>query len=901
MYWINFVGIWILVITSFVIGIILCFQYYRALPYYNSFISVYWGSLIITYTWIPLNGIIILIFHLKGNIIVIILGIPVLVAIVKFFRDRKIYSLLISTSEKIKNETEILLQIYGITKLIKKAGMSGSDKVTLTGIINIHALECQNNDCPCKKMVELYDVESDKYSERNLPYHKDKIFLNHFIKRLYEDSISKFLNSVSLNLFFSFFLTEQIKNLHSALVELDNAERKKPSLIQQFYLYRFRKIIENNIKSETKNLKSIYSKLHDVTSFESILLECQQAIEQVCNFQLEFWTQMQNAMPDLNILSELGKKLFDTNELFESHWNKLNQINSNYSKALSLYGSFQSEIRNHQQLGFELLEKAKTKSGKKSIDEVIKSSEILFAEDTAILHVSGNVDSPGRITKINQGFTKIFQYSKSEAIGHYISLLIPAIISEKHKDYMEYHFKTGHNRVLNKERNLFALHRNGFSFPIKLVVRQIPDINEGIQYVGMIRQMEGDNEYILTDEKGIIDSISIGIGGILSINGSIFKDNKINIRVIAPQLMKIFSHSDENKNLEGKFKEHGGQKLTFIIPKNFSSINGNIDKKNISDDKKDKDKEASSENVEGKPNTHTFQKLNKQFNSSIDVGKKITLKHILNLEEYKNCESKREVKCEIEDLELGKTPLSKPLKVKVFKIFAEIFKSNDNAKDLISVEEEEKEKDKEENGQSLYLSDENKESKEELSNILIDEKEKLISYVNNQQKNWGPNSLIKLESSYIEDKNALQSENKTTERINETSLSGGRLDTKQVEKFPDLGNKYITNIVTGQVNKIITNESNKTKNISFNPEIQNESSENKNNSKIIEPLIDLDEVETPRIKLAEVKMGDNLIFANDKPEDFSHNINQDLYGKRNPNAQEPVSNQMEEDKKQIQK
>ena len=257
--------------------------------------------------------------------------------------------------------------------------------------------------------------------------------------------------------------------------------------------------------------------------------------------------------------------------------------------------------------------------------------------------------------------------------------------------------------------------------------------------------MEGDNEYILTYEKGIIDSISIGIGGILSINGSIFKDNKINIRVIAPQLMKIFSHSDENKNLEGKFKEHGGKKLTFIIPKNFSSINGNIDKKNISDDKKDKDKEASSENVEGKPNTHTFQKLNKQFNSSIDVGKKITLKHILNLEEYKNCESKREVKCEIEDLELGKTPLSKPLKVKVFKIFAEIFKSNDNAKDLISVEEEEKEKDKEENGQSLYLSDENKESKEELSNILIDEKEKLISYVNNQQKNWGPNSLIKLE------------------------------------------------------------------------------------------------------------------------------------------------------------
>lgn len=39
----------------------------------------------------------------------------------------------------------------------------------------------------------------------------------------------------------------------------------------------------------------------------------------------------------------------------------------------------------------------------------------------------------------------------------------------------------------------------------------MPTLIEGIQYVGMIKPVHSDHEYILTDLDGVIDSFSKGI------------------------------------------------------------------------------------------------------------------------------------------------------------------------------------------------------------------------------------------------------------------------------------------------------------------------------------------------------------------------------------------------------
>jgi len=102
------------------------------------------------------------------------------------------------------------------------------------------------------------------------------------------------------------------------------------------------------------------------------------------------------------------------------------------------------EIRNHEHLGNTFIDKAYNSGiGKKSIDEHIKTSDVLFNEDTAVIHVSGNKESIGKILKTSQGLSKVFGYSKTEVIGHSVNILMPALFAKKHSDFMERFFRTG--------------------------------------------------------------------------------------------------------------------------------------------------------------------------------------------------------------------------------------------------------------------------------------------------------------------------------------------------------------------------------------------------------------------------------------------------------------------------
>jgi len=298
-----------------------------------------------------------MIINVYGHILIICIGIPIIAGLVKNLREMRIQHLLLLNMEKMKTGVDALIQIITIQQMIKAANVSQIDDVTLIGIVNLHVLECQTPDCPCKNEAELFDAATCKFSKRDMGYHKDPIFLNHFNKRLFEDSLNKFINSPLLHIAFSYYLFDTMKNVHAALVELNIAAKKKPSLHQQFTMFRYKSSIENHIKAESTQAKDIYLQLTNVTEFERLLGECQKTIEKVCNFQIEFWSQIANQLPDLNILHDLGNKIYDATKEAEDFWNKLSKINANYAKALTLYGNYMIEIKNHNQVGYELLEK----------------------------------------------------------------------------------------------------------------------------------------------------------------------------------------------------------------------------------------------------------------------------------------------------------------------------------------------------------------------------------------------------------------------------------------------------------------------------------------------------------------------------------------------------------------
>ena len=80
-------------------------------------------------------------------------------------------------------------------------------------------------------------------------------------------------------------------------------------------------------------------------------------IEKVTNAQIEFWVQVNNQFPDLNLLHTFSNNIYDSTKEAEDYWKKLSEINPNYCKALNLYGNYMLEIKNHSRAAFELLEK----------------------------------------------------------------------------------------------------------------------------------------------------------------------------------------------------------------------------------------------------------------------------------------------------------------------------------------------------------------------------------------------------------------------------------------------------------------------------------------------------------------------------------------------------------------
>jgi hypothetical protein len=81
----------------------------------------------------------------------------------------------------------------------------------------------------------------------------------------------------------------------------------------------------------------------------------------------------------------------------------LTLINRAYPAALILYGEYLTFIKNNPQEGKIIIENANNIkfSIAKSVDEIIKTSEILFTEDAVVVHISGNKESSGRILKVS--------------------------------------------------------------------------------------------------------------------------------------------------------------------------------------------------------------------------------------------------------------------------------------------------------------------------------------------------------------------------------------------------------------------------------------------------------------------------------------------------------------------
>ncbi|CDW90925.1 pas pac domain protein [Stylonychia lemnae] len=705
---------WILIAFSFISSLYFQYQYFKFLPYYNNFVSIFFGSMVGIYTWITINGILTQFYDVQGHIVIIFIGIPIICALIKRIRETRIESLMMSTTEKMQSDIDSLNQICLIQTWLNDGGKhSDLDKeMKVKGLINLHIAECTIDDCVCKNLDELYDIQNDQYlnTMNSEDMHSNQVFVNHFNKQLYTEALNKFINSPSIHISFAFYHFSAMKNIHAALHELKIASKKRPTLQQQFTIFRYQNIIELFIKKESEKMKHIYEQLTNVKEFERLFQDMQKQIEKVCNYQVEFWTHLTTVVPDLNFLNDLNIKIFNAAHEADNLWYQLSEINSNYPNALNLYGEYLTFIRNNQQAGKEYFDKAHNVDfAQKSIQDHVKRSDILFTEDSTVFHISGNRESSGRVLKVSQGLFKCFGFSKQEVIGHNITIAMPSLFAGRHNEFLDCYYRTGRTNIFNRERQLFAQNRQGYCFTMKILIKQMPSLKEEVQYVGMVKPVTTDFEYILTDMQGNIDSFTNGIGSILSLNPQLFKDSmSVNIQMLAPELISIFEYrkpgfSKQGQNEDQNYKNYyrrpsfnsfqfgqskfisnnkysvpGGDQLQFIVPNNFGQLikSEKPQKSNRTNGKKKNDDTSiqGGSVQQNNPNKFVksapFREFIKYLTKGRNYGKKPPdVKKLLNCKEYREFDVKKVMNIEIREwtISLGNNE-EKGLKLLLFMI-----------------------------------------------------------------------------------------------------------------------------------------------------------------------------------------------------------------------------------------
>ncbi|MCF6780435.1 PAS domain-containing sensor histidine kinase [Stutzerimonas stutzeri] len=98
------------------------------------------------------------------------------------------------------------------------------------------------------------------------------------------------------------------------------------------------------------------------------------------------------------------------------------------------------------------------------------------------------IDTRGTIETFNHAAEDMFGYGEQEVLGHNLSMLMPESHRSAHDSYLQDYEKHGTGRMLEQNRELSAVRRNGEIFTIELRVSEISHGGER-KFIGLLRDI----------------------------------------------------------------------------------------------------------------------------------------------------------------------------------------------------------------------------------------------------------------------------------------------------------------------------------------------------------------------------------------------------------------------------
>ena len=101
-----------------------------------------------------------------------------------------------------------------------------------------------------------FDINLKKY-QQNLEENKidNTLLLYQHAENLYKSGINKFPYCTPLRISYAYFLMDRMQKKQSASLEFSNAEKYNLGFEEEFIIFRFKKLIEENASSDESELE----------------------------------------------------------------------------------------------------------------------------------------------------------------------------------------------------------------------------------------------------------------------------------------------------------------------------------------------------------------------------------------------------------------------------------------------------------------------------------------------------------------------------------------------------------------------------------------------------------------------------------------------------------------------
>ncbi|CDW81959.1 pas domain s-box family protein [Stylonychia lemnae] len=293
-----------------------------------------------------------------------------------------------------------------------------------------------------------------------------------------------------------YLLKNEIKGLFEILII---ERRNKLPIEWQFFLFKVKIEIEDYMDLVHKQRSSTTGRIDvkKVYLFARQLQDFEIGIETISDKCLDFWKELLKKSDfDANNLHKVGTDITLMNIQIHNLVQSMFNINPHHGYLLRIYAIFTQKVMNNdedsEKYFTKFLNAQKTFQSYEAStlqEELVKnfSSNIKYA----VIVMRVNTNETGIVEDVNHEIRNLLGYKRNEVIGRNIQVLMPKCVGNLHDQFVQNYLDTAKPKILNKQREVFALKKNGFLVQVFIYATSVPMIEkEGIKFVGFIKKVD---------------------------------------------------------------------------------------------------------------------------------------------------------------------------------------------------------------------------------------------------------------------------------------------------------------------------------------------------------------------------------------------------------------------------